>query len=250
MHQANNGTNCSRCSGSGRCRAAGPICKCRHLAEAIMQTSGRDRCDSFETLKVPSQEPGASLMLPVGSQRHPRGWAQSSRLHSAARLSPHRACLEVLVCVMTCFKIARKITELSDLRSVAVGANMSCDESHPASRELPAGPAALTPRGIASWDVTAVTYQERLDNSAGREVLSCRLVATSFDSRYATKSRWLDRCPGSSTPGRGGGLAAGPAMWGRCRPAPSPPSQLKDFQATAATTVTPKRYRACSVRAA
>ncbi len=147
-----------------------------------MQTSGRGRCDSFETLKVPSQEPGASLMLPVGSQRHPRGWAQSSRLRSAARLSPHRACLEVLVCVMTCFKIARKITELSDLRSVAVGANMSCDESHPASRELPAGPAVLTPRGTASWNVTAVTYQERLDDSAGREVLSCRLVATRSDS--------------------------------------------------------------------
>ena len=49
---------------------------------------------------------------------------------------------------MTCFKIAREITELFDLRSVAVRANMSCDESHPVSRELPAGRAGGLHAGL------------------------------------------------------------------------------------------------------
>ncbi len=59
---------------------------------------------------------------------------------------------------MPCFEIAREIAESFDLRSVAVGGNMTCDAStRRAGNCLPAGAVSL--KRLHSGMSTAATYQ-------------------------------------------------------------------------------------------
>ncbi len=59
----------------------------------------------------------------------------------------------------------------------------------------------------------------------------CLVITAPRTCETCNKSSWSARCPRSHMPGRGGASQPGPAMWGRCRPVPSPSSQLEGFQA-------------------